>query len=122
MPVIARNSKEGHASTWVGTQPRTGGVPFIQLGTLEDVWGGSQIEYRAFWSDTVEVTLTPQMLAVVRPRDLVSASMIRTEDSWKLSFDDLTSHQSRDLTVQYGAGHIPNQAEWMQKRIRLPGT
>jgi hypothetical protein len=114
VPVIARNSNAGHASTWVGAQPRKGGLPFIQLGTVEDDWGPRQIEYRAFWSDTAK-DFHPQMVAVVRPGDLVSASMIRTKDSWKLSFDDLTSHRSKDITVQYGAGRVPNQAEWMQE-------
>lgn len=114
VPAIDHNSMEGHASTWVGAQPREGGTPFIQLGTVEDDWGENQITYQGFWSDTVK-DFHPQMIGTVKPGDLISVSMVREKDDWELSFDDLTSHRSHDLTIQYGAGTVPNQAEWLQE-------
>ena len=114
VPAIAGDSPAGHASTWVGAQTREGGAPFIQLGTVEDSWGGRQNYYQAFWSDTTQ-DFHPQTIAFVRPGDLVSASMVRDNDEWELSFVDLTSHHSHEVKVQYGAGRIPNVAEWFQE-------
>jgi Peptidase A4 family len=114
VPTITESSAAGSASTWIGAQNSNGGAPFIQLGTVENLFAAMGPNYEAFWSDTA-VGFHPKPLIPVEPGDLVSAQMVDGAKGWTLTIRDLTRSMAQTITIPYGIGGHFTQGEWLQE-------
>lgn len=99
VPRILPGSGPGAAGTWIGAQAAGApNAPFIQLGTNEEQAPGAMSRparqlYFAFWSDT-EHRDHPDALFIVRPGDIVAATLSLTPAGWRVLLRDRTLGRS----------------------------
>jgi peptidase A4-like protein len=107
------SSSDGHASTWIGLQSSSGA--FIQIGTTEDSYAGVPSVYAGFWSDD-QVHFHPKQTfsSMVRPGDLMSATISDSERGWRMQIIDTRDHSSFVKTIAIVKADF-SEAEWFQE-------
>jgi hypothetical protein len=112
VPTISVNSRDGQASTWIGSQGPAS--RFIQLGIVEASSGDGHSEFEAFWSDTTQGFL-PQYLGQVTSGQLVLVSMLRIRGGWILHLQDQGDSLVVNKTIAYAGFSSFNRGEWIQE-------
>jgi hypothetical protein len=125
VPRIAARSREGLASTWIGAEsPFRAGMPFIQVGVVEQRFPWSGVEgvprppdrYLAFWS-TTSARFHALSLFTVRPGDRIAARLTHAGGLWHVVISDATSGRARSFSTSEDASGSFDQAEWLQEDV-----
>ena len=122
VPRVTAAIPAGQAAAWVGTEaPGTvGHAPFVQVGVHESNSGGPPgtppVLYYAFYS-TTQLRFRPKVLFEVQPGDVVSATLRRSRNRWRVMLEDLSTGRRRAVTTAEGAGRVFNEAQFDQEDV-----
>lgn len=114
------------AATWIGAQTEGKHGPFIQIGVNQLELPPSRVAHRepryyAFWSD-VKHSFHPQFIFVVKPEDVLSASLDLTHGHWVLAIRDHSTSASSRFSTADEAHASFNLAEWTQEDVTSQAT
>lgn len=112
VPTLVHSDSEGFYSEWVGTQDVNATI-LVQVGTTS--WSEPPgMVTEAFWSDTA-VNYSPISLGIVRPGDVVRASIDYRGKEVLVGIDDVTARWNQTITLSQIPSDATQTGEFVQE-------